>query len=191
LGETLLRYTEKDIIAAQRAWWMGSASYQYVLKIALAISIVYIVLMVAIPEVTGSDSSATVSFLAIEIAVAIAMAFAATFLIFAISYVLTPWRARRGFRENKLLQDEMRWHWDSEALQMTSPQANARIPWGMFHAWLDGAETVLLYQNQQLFHPLPKRLLAPGDIETIIQNLVVAGVKERKRFGLFGRARKA
>lgn len=174
-----IRYllSESDLIAAQRAWSAGAIRWQNMLIVAGVMWAIYAIIIIGI-EIYSDETP--------EIAVLITMvpvAVIATLVIFIVSYIQAKSRAKRTYREHKALSEELSLRWNDETLFLTSNTGSTRYPWGDFNSWLDGPETLLLYQTHALFNPLPKHALPPGAVHAIISRLRDAGVPERERFG--------
>jgi hypothetical protein len=107
---------------------------------------------------------------------------------------------------------EHAWVWDGGELHMRSERGRADLPWASVGAWLDAPEVlVLLPSGVRAFSlwpgqalaagwqdapkvflfpfgghalTLPKRALAAGDANHLVDVLRTAGVRQRRRFGL-------
>lgn len=169
------RYTEDDMVAAQMAWWSGSATWQTFAKFAAAICALYIGLVYL------ANWGAPTSLL--QIVVAILIGLAVTVGGFAIGYVVTPRRARKIHRERQAHAGEQHLEWDEESIRIHSAGGTNEMPWTGFQSWLDGQQTLLLYQASNLFHAIPKRALSEAQFDDIIRQLRAAGVPEKPRFG--------
>ena len=169
------QYSEDDMVAAQMAWWSGSASWQTFAKFAGFIGLLYIGLVYLMnwdgPTPPG------------QIAGAVLVALVVTIGGFAIGYVVTPRRARKIYREHKAISGEHHVEWDEDGIKMRSQVGASEMPWTIFHCWLDGPKTLLLYQANNLFHAIPKRALSPAQFADIVAQLRAAGVPEKPRFG--------
>ncbi|MFD0985865.1 YcxB family protein [Methyloligella solikamskensis] len=169
------QYTEDDMVAAHMAWWSGSASWQTFLKFAGCIGVFYIGLVYLMNWGAPTPPG--------QIAGAVLVGLVVTIGGFAIGYVITPRRARKIYREHKALGGEHQVAWDEEAIRTRSQVGANEMPWTIFHCWLDGPQTLLLYQAGNLFHAIPKRALSPAQFADIVGHLRAAGVPEKPRFG--------
>ncbi|ODA68114.1 hypothetical protein A7A08_01284 [Methyloligella halotolerans] len=169
------QYTEDDMVAAHAAWWSGSASWQTFLKFGVIIGLLYIGLV----YVANWGNPTTPP----QIAGALLVAIVVTLAGFAIGYVITPRRARKMYRQHKALGGEHQIEWDDDAIRMKSGIGSSELPWTIFHCWLDGPGSLLLYQANNLFHAIPKRGLSDAQFRDIIRCLRAAGVPEKPRFG--------
>lgn len=174
------QYTEDDMVAAQMAWWSGSATWQAFLKFAIFVCLLYVGLVYLANW--GAPTTP------IQILAAILIGLVVTIGGFAIGYVVTPRRARKIYREHKAMRGEQQVEWDEEAIRMRSQVGANEMPWTIFHCWLEGPETLLLYQANNLFHAIPKRALSRAQFADIVGHLRAAGVPEKTRYG-FRRAR--
>lgn len=175
-------FTEQDLIAAQRAWWTGVARWQAFVGVAM---VIWLGCAIGFTAAAWSGGGAAPYVL---IATVLPIAICLSAGSFAAVYVLTPRRARKAFREHKALAGEYILSWTSAALSVRAPMGSSDLPWGVFLCWLDGPETLLLYQSRNLFNAVPKRVLPAGACNEIKTYLVAAGVAELARYG-FRRSR--
>lgn len=184
MGNARYTCTEGDMIAAQRAWWMGAARWQTVSTTAAAIGILYAAI-VAFALQQGRQGWSWVDLIQEVLMIAVPAAIAVTAILLLVGYLKVARVARRDFREHKVMQGEFRVDWDDQAITIEHPSGKGVLPWTVFHGWLEAQDMLLLYQTRRLFNFLPKRALPEGAVEEIIGRLRAAGVPEKKRFGLF------
>ncbi|EIZ80209.1 hypothetical protein WSK_1243 [Novosphingobium sp. Rr 2-17] len=175
-------FTEDDLVAAQRAWWTGVARWQAYLGVVLVIWLG----CASVFTVAAWSGGGSPPYILIAAMVPIALCISAA--LFALGFVQIPRRARKAFREHKALAGEYAISVTSDTLAVRAPMGSNDLPWNVFLCWLDGPETLLLYQNRNLFNAVPKRALPPGASDDIIDHLVAAGVAELPRYG-FRRSR--
>jgi hypothetical protein len=176
-GSAQVTFTQDDMITAQRAWWMGTARWQTFVVMAGVIALCYLALVLAITWHAAARARV------VSCLVAVAGAVAITVIVFAIGYLMAPRRARRAFREHKALAGEFTFAWDAEAITINHALGSSRLPWTVFHGWLETPDILLLYQTRALFNMLPKRAVPPDAVDAIVARLRAAGVPERRRFG--------
>ncbi|WP_183030008.1 YcxB family protein [Altericroceibacterium spongiae] len=169
--------SENDIIAAQRAWWMGAARWQSFIKFVAILWGVYAVMLVGLDLYAGEQPNMMVLLGVLPVSAVIVV------ILFAFGFLQSKRRARRAYREHKALTGEHIVSWNDEGILFTSPIGSSTLPWSGFYGWLDGPETLLLYQTHMMFNPLPKAILPPGAVSAIANRLRDAGVPERERFG--------
>ena len=167
------------MVSAQRAWWTGAASWQTYLKMTGFLIAVYCGLYLVVGWFMEDLPAVS------DLVFVVPLSFAISIVLYAIGFILGPFRARRNFRESKLLANEQTLRWDAEALSFEGAVGSSRIAWPLFHSWLEGPKTLLIFQSRQIYHLLPKRAFSDEALAEIIDHLAAAGVKERARYGFW------
>jgi hypothetical protein len=107
--------------------------------------------------------------------------FAMALLIIALMrYVIYPFHARRNFRQQKALSDEMSLSWADEAFCYTTGKSRTEMPFANLHGYRASSEIIILYLSDALYYAIPAE--AFGDAETFgafMRKLEKAGVKSR------------
>ena len=181
MTEIRLLLKEADAIAAYRLYWTVVMRRRWV-HIWLPLAIIFISLFYG----TGYRASAveTVATVA-ELA---GVGIAAIALICSIAYfILVPRRARRSFRQNHMLREEMLLTVDDEALHVVQASARGRRQWTTFRSWAENKRTLLLLSTDQLFFFLPKLALTADDLVAMHACLARAGVKRARTLSFSGR----
>jgi hypothetical protein len=84
--------------------------------------------------------------------------------------------ARKAYAAQKTLQHQMTVAWSQEGFRSTAQQGDWNIPWGDYLKWAEDDKVLLLYQGPRVFNIVPKRVLAPGQVDDLRQ-LVAANIK--------------
>jgi MFS family permease len=91
-------------------------------------------------------------------------------------FLYLPYRWRRLFSQHKLLHEPHQCQFTEDALVSTSDLGNVKIPWGMFSKWKEGRKTFILYQSDNLFHIIPKRIFHGTKEEGFLRNTLLGSV---------------
>ena len=90
------------------------------------------------------------------------------------------WRARRAFRQSKLLRDPADIEWDGSRLTFRSDAARSAIPWGDYVKWKENDRLYLIYMSDQQYHVIPKRIFGTPEVErSFRQHLGKIGANHR------------
>ena len=169
-----IRYTltDADIVVAQRAWLLAGMRWGLLLGMLVAgWAAIGIVMLVDDRRFTPIDLS---FFGGILLAVA---------LIPVFMYWRIAGRSLHPFHQQKAIAREFTLSWDADAISFDSTLGHGRLPWTLFSSWLDARETLLVYQSDILFIPIPRRVLTAKDAADIVGHLRAEGIPERQRFG--------
>jgi hypothetical protein len=72
-------------------------------------------------------------------------------------FVFIPFRLRRIYRQQKLLQDQLLVEISDTHMVIKSQHGQGVLPWEVFHKWKTARDLVLVYQSDVLFHIFPQR----------------------------------
>ena len=91
--------------------------------------------------------------------------FALPILLLAVHFGwLLPWRARRLWKQQKALHSPIRMRIGDDGLDVQTEHGHARTPWDHLHRWKENNHLFLLYDSDNLFQMIPKRVLRPDQI---------------------------
>ena len=177
-----LHYTlnEDDVLGAQRAFLRVGMRWGRMLLVILAIfAVLGTALLVDGRPLAASDLTPFLG------------AAAAALVVPPWLYWYMPRRAVALFRQQKAAAFPVTLDWDANAITFAAETGCHRLTWPLFRAWMDAPETLALFQSDQLFHPIPKRVLTANDVAAITGHLRAAGVPERRRWRRWRRDRGA
>ena len=72
--------------------------------------------------------------------------------------VLLPYRWRKNYKQQKLLHKPVQCEFTADHFCSFSEHGNATLPWKEFHKWRESKALFLIYQSDNLFHAIPKRI---------------------------------
>lgn len=98
-------------------------------------------------------------------------------LIYAAAFLNLKRRARRLYRQQKMLQQPYTYRWSEAGLDIEAPRMQAFHAWSDFHRWAEARRAILLFLNDQLFFVLPRRVFDKAELEAIVSHLSAAGVR--------------
>ena len=165
-----LQLHEVDAIAAYRLYWAVVMRRRRV-HVWLPLMIILISLFYG----TGSRASAVQTVATVVEIAGVGIA-AIALVCFVAYFILVPRRARRSFRQNHMLREEMLLTVDDEALHVVQVSARGRRRWETFHSWAEDRRMLLLLSTDQLFFFLPKPALTADVLAATRANLERAGV---------------
>jgi len=101
-------------------------------------------------------------------------------LAFAVLAVASPFLLRlaykRIYRQNTALQGKRSVAVDESGLSFTGPAFSSHLDWKMFQRFVEDDKTFILYQSNQIVHPIPKRELSQDQLlelrEAFTRNIV-------------------
>ncbi len=95
---------------------------------------------------------------------------------------LLPRSARKQLARSKGLQAEQTVCWDADRVTFDSLHGQSRWPWADLHRWQESSGGFLLWQGGQIYHYLPKRVLADDQVADIRASLTLGvGQPGRRR----------
>lgn len=97
--------------------------------------------------------------LSVSVAIATAVVIAVAAGIVGLNALILPRRVRKLHRQHRQLQLPQQAEWDDGVIRFTNSQGDVRIPWGDFAKWDQNPAVLMLYANDQLFYPIPRRAL--------------------------------
>ncbi|WOE75276.1 YcxB family protein [Alterisphingorhabdus coralli] len=176
--------SEQAMIAAQRDWWRGAASWKKIAKGCAILWFFYLVFMLILGWTSDGDVS-------IQDAIGMAvLSLLVTIAVVAIihigSYLLTPYFARKAWRQHLAIRAPTSVSWDDKVIVIDNEYGRSQLPWSGFVGWHDGRDNVLLYQSDRLFNMLPKTEFSEALQAEVIAHLKAANVP--RKYGL-GRSR--
>lgn len=90
-------------------------------------------------------------------------------------YVYLPYRWKKLYHQQQLLHDRFRCDFTQDAMITEGVFGNSSIPWEMFHKWKEGKKLFLIYQADNLFHVIPKRVLE-NEEEHLLRNRLLQSI---------------
>ena len=87
-----------------------------------------------------------------------------------------PVAARRIYRQQRGLRQEVTLAWTREELAIQTALGQARLPWADYIRWREDRNIVLLFQSDAIFQMLPKRVLSPAALGELRACAEAAGV---------------
>jgi len=95
-------------------------------------------------------------------------------------YLLPAISAKRQFKTNKLLRDDITGSATDACITMNGPHGTANIPWDCFHKAVVARDIVLLFQSGSAFNLIPQGFFtSEGDWHSF-QDLARSKVKQRR-----------
>lgn len=179
-----VRFTlsEQDMVAAQRDCWRGSMTVGQISKIIFWLWLLDAGLMLGIELLSGDFYPITI-ILGI-IGMTLIGAIIITLLLVLLGYALTPYHARKAYRQHEAIRAPASVPWDDEKIVISNDYGNSNLPWRSYIGWLDGRDNVLLYQSDRLFNILPKDSFDEALRAQAMAHLRAAGVPEKSWFRL-------
>lgn len=86
--------------------------------------------------------------------------------------------ARRNFAEQRNLSDEYRITWDDRRFESASERGSVIHEWPEFHRWLENDGLFMLFMSERLYIGIPKRVLSPDQVMSLRGHLERAGPSE-------------
>jgi hypothetical protein len=175
-GQAAFQLSEDDLVAAARLHgWTAMSSKKI---IALLVLVLIVVMAVMYSTMTGSGPARPddIWFL-VAFGVVIAPA-----IYVAVIYTVLPQSARRAYRQQKSLHETMHAKWSRSGVEWQAASGQSQTPWGHYAKWNEDSRLFLLYQSDQLYQLLPKRVLSEADANTIRDHLTEAKVSRSRRF---------
>lgn len=85
---------------------------------------------------------------------------------FAVLCLTIPFNARKQFRENRAIRNEIAVDVTQEGVSFRSDSGESRLQWSDIHRWKGGSGFYLLYVTSHMFHIVPARAI-PAESEWI------------------------
>ena len=175
-----LQLNEADAVAAYRLYWRIVMRRRR-MHILLPLMIIVVSLLYGTGYGTGTIQ--TIATVAAVAGIAVALI---TLMFLIVQLILVPRRARRSFRQNYMLREDMLLTVDDEALHSVQASAKGQRPWRTFLAWAENGSVLLLLSTDQLFFFIPRRVLSAEDLDGIRSKLARAGVPQARALPLPG-----
>ncbi len=96
--------------------------------------------------------------------------------LFLLFEVLLPYRWRKIYRQQKLLQKSFQYEFTADTFHTFSDYGNATLPWDKFHKWREGKNAFLVYQSDNLFHLIPKRIFESPEAQAQLRSYLTAKI---------------
>lgn len=80
-------------------------------------------------------------------------------VMWALSFAILPYRARRLFRQQRVGQGDYRWRWSREGIGLLTPNGEVRYAWSEIHRIVRGRSAFLLFFNDHHYLALPLEVL--------------------------------
>lgn len=94
--------------------------------------------------------------------VALGGAIGGTVGVLVTRYLFAPWLVRRHYRAYEAVHEQQSVELTEGGVRFQSENGEALIPWRHIWKWRENEEFVLIYQNQRLYHLLPRSLAQRG-----------------------------
>ncbi|MDH0897154.1 MULTISPECIES: YcxB family protein [unclassified Pseudomonas] len=78
---------------------------------------------------------------------------------FAVLYLTIPFNARKQFRENRAIRNEIAVDATQDGVSFKSDSGESRLQWSDIHRWKGGNGIYLLYVTSHMFHIVPARAI--------------------------------
>jgi hypothetical protein len=95
----------------------------------------------------------------------------ALLIVAALFFLLTPWAARKRYRQDKLLQLPKKLSWTSQALISHGQHGTLILPWSDFAGYTENTSLILLYPSPTQCLYIPKHALPAAEL-TELQTLL-------------------
>lgn len=79
---------------------------------------------------------------------------------FCVLYLVTPFNAKRQYKQNRALRAEIYMHLSSQELGFKAETGESKLLWSDIHKWKYAKGVYLLYVTSNMFHMVPSRALA-------------------------------
>ncbi len=101
-------------------------------------------------------------------------------LLLLLRHVVFPFEARRNFRQQKALSEEMALSWTDEAFLLDAGKSRTVMPFADLHGYRASRGMILLYVTGALYHLLPSEAFTGPDAHAaFLRKLEDAGVRRR------------
>lgn len=78
---------------------------------------------------------------------------------FAVLHLTIPFNARKQFRENRAIRNEIAADATQDGVSFKSDSGESRLQWSDIHRWKGGNGIYLLYVTSHMFHIVPARAI--------------------------------
>ncbi|MCP3734120.1 YcxB family protein [Sphingomonas sp. RP10(2022)] len=96
---------------------------------------------------------------------------AALALLIGLTWLLLPRRARRLYRQNRLLQRQVTARWSDAGLEWETSSGHTRLGWDDVHAWQSDTRVTLVYLTDLLFRMIPAHALDSDARQDLVATL--------------------
>jgi hypothetical protein len=167
MGEAAFTMTEADYVAAHRDWFRSTIGKRKVIvRLAVGATAVFAIGM-ALAWSDGEGLTGQAIY-----AACLAAAFIVLVLFcLGLTYALMPRRAGRLFRQQTAMHKPMSVAWSDEGMVHRSANGEGRYAWSDLHRWSTARSAILIYQTDQMFHVVPRRVLTAGQTADLIKTL--------------------
>jgi hypothetical protein len=86
-------------------------------------------------------------------------------------------RARRTLAQQKSLQGEVTFDWDTQGVAFTNAVGHSRLAWSDYARWRESKASLVLFQSDNLINIIPKRCFTEAQLAEIRSGL---GVGQRR-----------
>jgi YcxB-like protein len=119
--------------------------------------------------------------MALQIGLTLAGSLAITGVLLALlRFVACPFQARRNFRQQKSLSEDMALSWTDDAFLLETGKSRTEMPFADLHGFKASDEIVLLYLTNALYLLVPVGAFAgQAQLEAFLRKLREAGVRRR------------
>ena len=88
--------------------------------------------------------------------------------------LLVPLSARKQLARSFSLRDEIQMSWDDDRAVLRTNHGEIRWQWPELYRWQESRGCLLLWSGNQIYHPLPKRVLTAGQLDNLRNTLTSA-----------------
>jgi len=78
---------------------------------------------------------------------------------FAVIFALIPFNARKQYKENRALRNEITLELTDHGISFRSDSGESKLKWSDIHKWKHANKIFLLYITSNMFHMVPSRAL--------------------------------
>lgn len=87
-------------------------------------------------------------------------------------YIASPILARRHYQKYKAIHQEFTIELLDDGVRFTSPDADGKLTWDKMLKWRENQDYILIYLMPQLYHIVPKSIVAGGfDVKLLTNGL--------------------
>jgi hypothetical protein len=87
-------------------------------------------------------------------------------------YVITPWNAKRHYRNYKSIQEPLKIEMVDSGFKITADSGQSNVKWGNLLRWRKNGKYILIYFAPKIYYLIPKRLEESGlDIKNLKKSL--------------------
>lgn len=101
--------------------------------------------------------------------------FAGLAIVVGSQWLLLPRRAARLFRQSKSMRRAFTYRWSPDGLGFTTSTTSGQLPWTDLHRWAQDRSTFAFYNNDAMFHFIPRRFLTAAQDADLVSTTTMHG----------------